>query len=89
MITAINNGACPENRTHSSHTLQAPKSNVCPICSIEHDRHEDLQRHIRQHVPQVPSIVEPVIPEAPYSLALSERLLAEHRRRRLTKPQTL
>jgi hypothetical protein len=88
MITAINNGACPENRTHSSHTLQAPKSNVCPICSIEHDRYEDLQRHIRQHVAQVPCIVEPVIPEAPYSLALSERLLAEHRRRRITKPQT-
>jgi hypothetical protein len=82
MITAVQAGNCPYDRTHATHALIPAKHNKCQLCDIEHERYEDLQRHVRLHVPQIPAIVEPVIPPHPYSLAFSDRLLSEFRSRR-------
>jgi len=84
MITALNRMQCPDpDRTHALHVLVPPKYNTCPLCEEVFQDFCMMQIHIRTHVPQLPSFLEPAPPSTPQiSSAFSERLRLEFRARR-------
>ena len=77
MATALRTMQCPDpDRAHAVHVLVPPRENKCPLCNEVFAEYHELQVHVRTHVPQLPSFVEPAAPSVPQlSLAFRQRLL--------------